>query len=265
MRRLNGILLTLILILLPSALLAQNETPQPLGETIEIGLSTDTITITSDFSGADLTIFGAVDNADPLLMRQGRYDIVVVLEGPSRNIVVRKKTRVLGIWINTQSTEFSNTPASYIMSMTKQPQDITDEKSYKQLALGADNIYLSPANEKEKRWIVEEFSGALRDRKKANGLYSERVGGVQYLSSSLFRATLELPASVPLGTHKARAFLFKNGQFIKETSAQLHIAKSGFEQAIYRTAHDYGFIYGILAVLLAVVTGWLGRIIFQRD
>ncbi len=236
-----------------------------LTENIEIGLSTETITITSDFSGADLTIFGAVDNIDPLLMRQGRYDIVVVLEGPSRNIVVRKKSRVLGIWINTNATSFRNVPASYLVSMTRNPQDITDDRSYKQLALGADNIYIEPINENGDKRTIAEFREALRATKKSGALYSERVGGVQYLSSNLFRASLALPASVPLGTHKARAFLFKNGRFLKETSDQLHIAKSGFEQAIYRTAQDYGLIYGFLAVLLAMATGWLGRIIFQRD
>jgi len=40
-----------------------------------------------------------------------------------------------------------------------------------------------------------------------------RVGGVEFLSQSLFRASLPLSPSVPVGTHKARAFLFKNGVF----------------------------------------------------
>jgi uncharacterized protein (TIGR02186 family) len=70
---------------------------------------------------------------------------------------------------------------------------------------------------------------------------------------------------VPVGTHKARAFLFKNGVFIKESSAQLSIVKSGFEQTIYRFSTNHGPSYGILATLLAVVTGWLGRIVFRKD
>ncbi|MGO4839943.1 TIGR02186 family protein [Rhizobiaceae sp. 2RAB30] len=34
---------------------------------------------------------------------------------------------------------------------------------------------------------------------------------------------------------------------------------------MYRTANDYGFLYGLFAVALAMVTGWLGRIIFKKD
>src|SRR5690606_14184052 len=93
---------------------ARAQAPENLNpETIQIGLSTDRVYITSDFSGADLTIFGALDFADPLLSRQGRYDVIVVLEGPARPVVVRRKSRVLGMWINTWSETFVNVPVSY--------------------------------------------------------------------------------------------------------------------------------------------------------
>ena len=78
-------------------------------------------------------------------------------------------------------------------------------------------------------------------------------------------SALTLAPNIPVGTHKARAFLFRNGLFIRETSAQLAIVKSGFEQSIFRTANNYGLLYGLFAVFLAMITGWLGRIIFRRD
>ena len=233
-------------------------------EGIEIGLSTDVVSISSDFAGADLTIFGALDGIDPLVARQGRYDVIVVLEGPSRPVVVRRKSRILGMWINTQSETFVNVPVSYSVATTRMPQDITDPKSYKQLSLGADNIFLQPA-EGDDPVIIDEFTDALRDRKKATGLYSLRVGGVQFLSQNLFRATVALARNVPVGTHKARAFLFKGGAFVRETSAQLAIVKSGFEQSIFRFSRDHSFFYGVVAVALAMFTGWLGSIVFRRD
>jgi uncharacterized protein (TIGR02186 family) len=88
---------------------------------------------------------------------------------------------------------------------------------------------------------------------------------VQFLSQTLFRATLNLPPNVPLGTHKARAFLFRNGEFIKETSSNLVIVKAGFEQSVFRAAHEHSFLYGLFAVALAMLTGWMGRLIFRRD
>ena len=234
-------------------------------EGIEIGLSTDQVSITADFTGADLTIFGALDNADPLVSRQGRYDVIVVLEGPPRPVVVRRKDRILGMWINIEATTFVNVPVSYSVATTRAPQDITDPKTYRQLSLGADRIYLQPEEKATDPVTLDEFTDALRARKKATGLYSERVGGVQFLSQNLFRATLALAPNVPVGTHKARAFLFKSGVFVKETSAPLVIVKSGFEQSIFRFANDYSLFYGIFAVMLAMLTGWLGSVVFRRD
>ncbi|SFN81462.1 conserved hypothetical protein [Mesorhizobium sp. NFR06] len=242
---------------------AMSQTPPV--ESIQIGLSTDAISITAGFSGADLTIFGSLENPDPLIARQGRYDVIVVLEGPPRPVVVRRKDRVLGVWINLESETFENVPVSYSVATTRPLQDIAEPSKYKQLSLGAKNLYMKPADETDSPATIEEFTAALRDRKAATGLYSENVGGVQFLSQNLFRATVRLAPNVPVGTHKARAFLFKSGMFVKESSAQLEIRKSGFEQSIFRVAHDYSFLYGVFAVSLAMLTGWLGRLIFRKD
>ena len=76
---------------------------------------------------------------------------------------------------------------------------------------------------------------------------------------------MRLAPDIPVGTHKARAFLFKSGLFVKESSAQLEIRKSGFEQSVFRLAHNHSILYGLFAVSLAMLTGWLGRIVFRKD
>ncbi|MER8441989.1 TIGR02186 family protein [Mesorhizobium sp. M1066] len=263
MRARNTFATAIVLSLLAAAVPAKAQVP--LTEGIQIGLSTDNVSITAGFSGADLTIFGSLENPDPLVARQGRYDVIVVLEGPPKPVVVRRKDRVLGVWVNLDSETFENVPVSYSVATTRPLQDITEPNSYKQLSLGASNLYMQPADAGDSPATVEEFTAALRERKSATGLYSENVGGVQFLSQNLFRATVRLAPNVPVGTHKARAFLFKSGLFIKESSAQLEIRKSGFEQSIFRVAHNYSFLYGVFAISLAMLTGWLGRLIFRRD
>ncbi|MCT7374485.1 TIGR02186 family protein [Chelativorans salis] len=254
-----------LLLLFVTALAGKAHAQEPVSEGIQIGLSTDRVSITADFSGANLTIFGALENVDPLISRQGRYDVVVVLEGPPRTVVVRKKTRVLGMWINTQSVIFRDVPASYSVAMTRQPQDITAPANYRRLALRPENVHLQPLDPEENVSTLKEFRNALRARKEARGLYVEYAGGVQFLSRNLFRATLRLAPNVPVGTHRARAFLFRNGVFVEETSALLTIRKAGLEQRIFEYAHQRSFLYGLAAVLLAIVTGWLGRLIFRKE
>ncbi|QND51843.1 TIGR02186 family protein [Phyllobacterium sp. 628] len=235
-------------------------------ETVEIGLSTDTIAITSGFRGTDLTVFGALDNADPLIQRQGRYDIVVILQGPERSFVVRRKDRYFGIWINSESVNFQNIPASYSLASTRPLQDIAVPKTFAQLALGVNNIFYEPMPDGfNSSASLREFTKELPRLKLKQNLYSQRPGEVQFLSSTLFRATLSLPANVPVGKHIARAFLFRNGEFLRQSSTSLNIVKAGLEYRIYKAAHENSLLYGLFAVFLAVVTGWMGRLMFRKD
>lgn len=234
-------------------------------EKIEIGLSTDKVSITSDFAGAKLTIFGALDNLDPLVRRQSRYDIVMVLEGPQQPLTLRQKKRFLGMWINMDSRSFFEVPSSYVLTSTRALRDLADSRTLKLLSLGIDNLQLPAADGGGALDTDAQFSRALRTLKRDRSLYIEGIGEIEFLSANLFRATLPLPANVPIGVHKARAYLFKNGVFVTETSTQMEIRKSGFEQMIFEAAHQRGFLYGIFAVVLAMLLGWLGRVVFHRD
>ena len=232
-------------------------------ETLQIGLSTDTVGIGSDFSGQNLTIFGALTNLDTQIQRQGRYDIVVVLQGPESPIVVHRKTRVMGMWMNTTSQQFEQVPESYIATATRQLQDVTDRKTFEQLSLGVSGLAFDASRFRQS--YTEEFVAAVKDINKANGRYSDGSGVVEFISPNLFRATLELPANVPVGKHRARAFLFKNGTFIKESSTDLQIRKAGIEQQLFNFAQERSALYGLLSVLAAIAIGWLGKLIFSRE
>jgi uncharacterized protein (TIGR02186 family) len=261
MRKLTNI----VQVLSVSFLIAVNAQAQPTlpGETIQIGLSTDIIGIGAEFSGADITIFGALTGTDPLVQRQGRYDIIVVLEGPEVPIVLHRKSRVLGMWMNTDSQRFEQVPLSYIASSTRKIQDITDKKTFKQLSLGIEALSFESNRYQARR--DEEFSVALKQLNRKSGRYSDESGTVEFISPNLFRATMQLPANVPVGKHRARAFLFRNGAFIKESSTGLQIEKAGFEQQLVIFSQQRSALYGLGAIAIAMLIGWLGRVIFRKD
>ncbi|GKX35320.1 MAG: membrane protein [Rhizobiaceae bacterium MnEN-MB40S] len=246
--------------LLASPASAQSRTPR-----LDIGISTNVIPITSDFAGEDLTVFGAIDGADPELLRADFYDVVVTLEGPSLESVVRKKARVFGIWINRSSMRFEPAPVSYSLSSTLPVELIADSIELSDLGIGVQNIRLTPTGAIGDGSATPEFRNALLRLRTADGLYQRDPIGVEYVSSSLFRATLRLPANVPVGEHKLRAFLFQGGKFVMERELPLSVVKTGVEQFIFEYAHQHSLIYGLFAVLLAMITGWLGSVLFRKD
>jgi uncharacterized protein (TIGR02186 family) len=247
-------------------LLDQPTTSTTSREDIEIGTSTSEIAITSDFAGADLTIFGALSNTDQLLLAIGQYDIVVVLEGPRENATVRKKERVFGIWVNTRSMTFERVPEAYSLSSTRGLDDITTPLALNDHGIGMEHIPLTPIGfVTNNASDLTEFRDAFRRLQTAQGLYVRDPAGVRFVSSSLFRATLRLPADVPNGVHTVHAYLFKSGKFITEKTLPLRVIKTGIEQMITDAAHDRPIAYGCFAVLLAVITGWTASFVFRKS
>lgn len=234
-------------------------------ENVTIGLSSDTVQIATNFSGTDLTIFGSVNNAKTDSLATGGYDVIVVLEGPPKPVTIRQKKRILGMWVNADAFSFRDVPRSYVLASTRNLRDVSPEETYRQLSLGVAMRFFEPADENPIPARLAYFSSALRDQKINSGFYRESVGDVRFLSQSLFKATLFLPPDIPLGTHRARAFLFKNGTFLDEDSTGLYVAKDSFEQWLFSAAQRYSFLYGLAAVALAIFVGWAGRLLFRRD
>ncbi|MBB3976180.1 uncharacterized protein (TIGR02186 family) [Rhizobium azooxidifex] len=244
---------------------AQEDRRPEIGERLEIGMSTDEIAIASDFRGADLTIFGAIEGYDPDLLAQAKYDIVVALEGPKDNQTVRRKERVLGIWVNRHSMTFELAPESYSLSSTRDVDDIAPVAVLNSIGVGLQHIRLDPVGFFGDGSNVSEFRTAFRRLKETGGYFQRHPGGVQFISASLFKATVRLPANVPNGTHVVRAQLFRDGVFISEKAMPLRVVKTGLEQMISNAAFNNPVSYGVLSVILAVLTGWIASVVFRRD
>lgn len=241
--------------------------PDPtLPESFEIGLSTETIAVGANFAGARLVVFGALDNADQRLLRQGRYDIAVVLEGPRRDLVVREKSRVFGLWVNRRAERFSGVPQSYSVAATRPLRDIAPTETLRRLSIGVESLALSSLRPATGRLGERgDFRGELLRLQTESGLYADTLGTVEFVSPTLFRANLALPAELPVGRHTARAVLFREGVFLRERTEEVWVMKTGFENRISRFAAENGVLYGLLAVAVALATGWIGRLVFKRD
>jgi uncharacterized protein (TIGR02186 family) len=257
-------LLPLLAVVLTGCLLASEAGAQTTErENVTIGLSSETVQIATNFTGTNLTIFGSVNNAKTDALSTGGYDVIVVLEGPPKPITIREKKRILGMWVNADGFSFTDVPRSYVLASTRNLRDVSPEASFRQLSLGVDQRFFEPATPNPSPARFAYFSNALREQKIASGLYREGIGDVRFLSQSLFKASLFLPADIPLGTHRARAFLFKNGAFVDEDSTGLYVEKDSFEQWLFNSAQRHGFLYGLVAVGIGIFVGWAGRQLFK--
>ncbi|MCB2048213.1 MAG: TIGR02186 family protein [Novosphingobium sp.] len=218
------------------------------------------IQLRQGFTGTELLLFGAILNPDGTRAARD-YDIIIVLKGPTQSIVVREKEKVAGMWINADSTEFRSAPSYYAVASSRPIADVVDDKTAAIYELGLQWLQLSPigAIDPEEQ---QRFSAGLVDLKRRSGLYREAAKGVQVKEQVLYQARMFLPSSVPIGIYTAETFAVSNGRVVASASSKVEVRKIGLERVIANFAQDQSFLYGILAVLVSVLMGWIAGRLF---
>jgi uncharacterized protein (TIGR02186 family) len=217
-------------------------------------LSSHLVPITSGFTGTDVLLFGATDGAG---------DIVVVVRGPARDVEVRRKQRFGPIWVNATSVTMHDAPSYYRMASSRPLDEFVPVTLKQRYQLGLDNLRLEPTNDKVGTAITT-FRDALIRLKTEDGLYSEELGSVSLMSNRLFRTELHFPANVPTGTYLVEVYLFRDGAVTSAEIVPFTVSKIGVGADIYDFAHNYGAVYGLLAVLLAIGAGYAASAVFRR-
>lgn len=218
-------------------------------------LSQHLVAITAGFTGADIVMFGATD---------GPGDVVVVVTGPPKPTVVRRKGRLAGIWVNRESMLFADAPTFYGVVSSKPIDEILAPNLLDRYQIGVDHIRLLPPNPEARRDDIPEFREALVRAHQRDGLYSAEPGKVTFLGERLFRARMVLPAKVATGTYRVQVFLVREGQVVTVQTTPLLVSKVGFGADVFDFAHRDAPIYGLLAILMAAAAGWTAAAAFRR-
>jgi hypothetical protein len=219
---------------------ARAEEP-PSQETVQSDISTREISIQSNFAGIEIVIFGSVDFSRAAPPDQGKYDVITVIQSPTEPFVVRRKERIGGIWVNSASRTFPGVPGFYAVLSTRPVKAITTEETLKSVGIGFDRL------------------------KQDQNLFQDHDDGVSFIGRSLFRASVDLPVNVPIGRYTTDVYLFRDGTLISKNESTIEVSQVGFERVVYLLARQHPFIYGLAAVVIAVLVGLLGWVVFRRD
>ena len=236
-------------------------------ERLVVSLSNHRVAVTSSFVGEDLVLFGTIEPDAGISLRPGNYDIVVTVAGPAKTYRTRRKARVAGIWVNVDSREFIRVPAYLSILSNRATTDVTNPEVARRLQLGLDNFLLTQRVGSDFADTVRDdpFRAAFVHLETQSGLYSQRSSGVTFLTSSVFRANIPVPANAPVGNYAIEVKLFANGGLVARTTSAFEIIKAGFEQYVADAAANQGLLYGLATAILALLTGWFASVVFRRD
>ena len=236
--------------------------PTP-SEELQSELSTREISIQANFTGIEILIYGSIDFSQTKAPDTGVYDVVIVIRAPSHPVVARRKERVAGIWVNGTGEIYPSVPGFYAALSTRPFRAITSDETLKTLGIGLSNLDLGRVSKDDPD--EETVRSAVIRLKQKQDLFQEHDDAVAFVGRSLFRATIALPVNVPIGRYTADIYLFRDGQAISKNQSTLEVNKAGFERTIYMLAFRHPFIYGLLAVLVAVLAGLAGWYAFRRE
>jgi uncharacterized protein (TIGR02186 family) len=226
-------------------------------EDLVSGISQDIIQITSSYTGTDIVVFGAIERPEGAAGR----DIVVVVRGPDTDMTVRRRDRVLGVWINRDAAKFSGMPAYYYLASTEPLDHIAAPRELTRYGIGA--RYLLPSAIVSHHDPALFRQAALRHLAQS-GLYAEAPGSIDFLSETLFRTRVPVPAGVARGQYNVEVYLFRGGQVVSAQSTPLFIDQTGLERRLFNMAHNAPLSYGLLAVFMAILLGWISSVLFRR-
>jgi uncharacterized protein (TIGR02186 family) len=238
-------------------------------EKVEADVSTRSVEVTTGFTGHEILVFGAIDNSQQPDDAPGYYDVVVVVEGTPFPVVVRRKSDVAGVWVNTSSATFTSVPSYYAIASNRPIEEIAGPQVLERHAIGFAHIKMTPSPGYRGTFDDLElaaFKAAVIRLKQDQGLFVVQAkDGVTFTGRSLFRSTIALPANVPVGPLVARTYLFRNGNVLSAHIARVTLERAGIERVVHTFAFRYPATYGFLAVLLAAVLGLLASTYFRRQ
>lgn len=231
-------------------------------------ISNQRVTITPNYDGEELVLFGSIERDPDTPADRIGYDLVITVKGPRGTMVTRRKERRLGIWLNADSREFINVP-SYLAVFANRPiSQIAAPDVLRRQQLGMQNIILTQrVSSGDYADVVtgDPFRTAFIRLKGDHGLYREEPNAISLLTPTLFRTGIPLPPEIPTGTYNVDIKVLSQGALITQAETSFDIMKVGFEEFVANSARHHGWLYGLATALMALTTGWLASVIFRRD
>lgn len=218
-----------------------------------IEIQPDELTIDTFFSGGEVVLTGEIPTDD---------DVAIEITGPQESGVFDVKGRWGPFWMNRSKVELEHLPVLYALLL---PSGNGWDDRLKSLDLGWDR-FSSEANAGSSE--TEDIFGMFVKLKRSEGLYTEVQDAVTYSEESSGRkrytARFHFPSATTPGEFTVRATIINGNSRVRNISRPFTVEEKGFIKIVHDLAFTNGLAYGILSVVIALITGAVMGMIFKR-
>jgi hypothetical protein len=219
-------------------------------------VSPATVKIGTFFHGQTVTVSGT--------MPAGAQAVLEVV-GPSTEETLLRKGRRGGLWMNVGKIMVHDAPSLYLVMSTARelltaakPSATWGYEALKQRITFTGRI--EPAER-------QEFLGQFLQLKESEHIYATWPGalkvGAAAGGASPVTSTFPLPTTIKPGAYKVCLSVIQNDKVVSSTCTDLTVAMVSFPALLASLAYQHGAAYGVLAVIIAIVTGFAMGFLFK--
>ncbi len=220
-------------------------------EEVIAGLSQNRVAINTNFDGSEILVFGAIKREGPV--PEGELHVIVTVAGPSEPVVVRRKSREIGIWVNSDAVEVDRAPSFYAVATSGPWEEVISDTEDLRHKISIGRAIRSVGAEVTD---TGNFTEALIRIRLRNGLYQTRLNSVTLRDATLFNTQVALPANLTEGNYTVRFYLTRGREVIDSRETTIFVRKVGLERFLFNLAYERPLAYGVLALVIAIAAGW---------
>jgi len=234
--------------------------PVPSAQALTCSVTPDNIPITLSYHGAQLTITGQSASTD---------DLIVTITSEPADTALKYKEKVGGlVWMKKGSLEFKDAPRVYLLHSTADLSRILGAAELNQHLLGFDalrghiRIEDSQGNEADGKWFDEYLKF-----KKQEKVYDAQEGTIvrqHGVEGNTYQVEVSWPYQAPPGTYKVEVFAARDGKVVDRAATQFEVKSTGITSILSKMAFDQAGLYGIMAVVIALIAGLAVGAIFKK-
>jgi len=219
-------------------------------------ISPDRIQIGSFYNGAEVKVSADVASCD---------GAAIVLAGNEDRVELNRKGRIAVIWMNVARISISGLPGVYILACSDSLDNICSREMQAKLRLGVVSLETLAEFHSDQPLAGNEFDEFLK-LKVHNGTYNMN-NEIELKSSSAGKlklsSVLPIPSVMPPGRYDIQLYCFRQGELIYEETSNVEIERIGLPRFMMDLANKHAAVYGLLAIVAAMVFGVVMGIVFS--
>lgn len=234
-----------------------------------LGAALESFALTCDVNPSDVGIGISYHGAKIVVSGKNNPgdDLIVKITAPEGESHLKFKGKAANLfWMKMGSMTYSEVPSLYMLASSFPVDKLlpADQLNANLIGYPALAGHVKIESDKIEVDAKQWFNEFIRFKEKDN-LYSTREGMVSKPSGTEYKLELDWPYQAAPGEYQVEVLAVKNGRISERAQGKITVARAGMVDQLSNLAFNNAALYGIIAIVVALVSGFGVAAIFKGD